>query len=370
MILYVKNIISLVNFFFLNIFFGRKSNPENKNILFFNSEKIGDLMVSSVLLENDDVFPEETGIFFLIKKNYFPLFENYSGKINIITYDYKKYKWLLPYRFFFLKRLRNLKLRDFYNLTPARGMLNDEISLLSGANKIYATDKNKKYLKGPAGNIFDKKYDDIIYADVKNEYEKNFELLKHFSGEGKDIRFVNSKTFSLSGSNYIIENKFADKNEYIAVSPTSTDMERTWGKDNFSRLCNEIAASNKIVLIGSPKEKKILEEIKNDNENILIDTSSLKILPDIINHCRFFVGGDSGLTHIAMKLGKPLLAILDGGYFNRYFPYRTEDKNNNFIYHMMDCFGCGFDCIFDKKYCLLNISYDDVLKKVKELLSR
>jgi ADP-heptose:LPS heptosyltransferase len=368
MILCVKNIVSLLNFFFLKFFFWKKSNPGNKNIIFYNSEKIGDLIVSSLILENDDFFPGDVDIYFLIKENFYPLFKNYSGKIKIMTYNYKKYKWFLPYRFAFLKHLRNLNIDKFYNLTPARGMLNDEISLLSGSNMIYAINNDKKYLKGFAGKITDKYYDKILFQDIKNEYEKHIKLLDMLGINEKIYIFGNKKTFENSESNYLIEKIFVKSDEYIAISPLSTDLERTWGIENYSKLSKELAGTYRVVLIGSPKEKLLLEKIRQDNENILIDTSSLKDLPGIIKHCLMFIGGDSGLTHIALKLGKPLLAILDGGYFNTYFPYRVEDKNNNYIYNMMDCFECGFDCIFDKKYCLVNISYEEVINKTNKIL--
>jgi ADP-heptose:LPS heptosyltransferase len=368
MILYIKNIISLLNFFFLKIFFGKRKIAENRNILFYNSEKIGDIMLSSIILENDESFPEDVKIYFLIKENYYPLLMNYKGKIKIITYNYKKYKWFLPYRFFLLKKLRELNIDKLYNLTPARGMLNDEISLLSGANKTFAINKDKKYLKGFVGKIMDGYYEDILFSGIKNEYVKNEELLRSFTKNEREINFINKKTFKISGSNNLIDSGLVKKNEYIIIAPLSTDLERTWGVNNFVKLGEELSKSNKIVLVGSPREKSLLEKIKNNNDNIIVDTSSLKDLPDIIFHCRLFIGGDSGLTHIALKLGKPLLAILDGGFFNRYFPYKTEEKKNNYIYHMMDCFECGFDCIYEKKYCLENISFEDVLNKINQLL--
>ncbi|MCX6163629.1 MAG: hypothetical protein NTU73_02010 [Ignavibacteriae bacterium] len=364
----MKNIISLINFFFLKLFFVKRNIPENKNIIFYNSEKIGDIMVSSMILENDDFFPKDVKIYFLIKENYYHLLENCKGKVQIITYNYKFYKWFLPYRFLLLSKLRKLKVDKFYNLTPARGMLNDEMSLLSEANKIFALNKDKKYLKNLIGKVMDRYYDEILFTDKKNEYVKIEELLRSFIIDEREIYFDNKKTFKISGSNNLIDGGLVKKNEYIIIAPLSTDLERTWGINNFIKLGNELSKSNKIVLVGSPREKNILEKIKNNNENIIVDTSSLKDLPDIIFHCRLFIGGDSGLTHIALKLGKPLLAILDGGFFNRYFPYRTENKNNNYIYHMMDCFECGFDCIYEKKYCLENISFKDVLNKTNQIL--
>jgi ADP-heptose:LPS heptosyltransferase len=367
MILYWKNIVSLLIFFFLKLFFRKRNNPGNKNILFFNSEKIGDIVVSSMILENDNIFPPDVNVYFLVKESYFPLLEKYVGKIQILKYNYGAYRWFLPCRFKLIKRIRSLNLDRFYNLTPARGMLNDELSVLSGANNVYALNNGKKYLKGIAGKVMNKGYTEILFVKIKNEYEKHKELIKTFSGE-KEILFENEKTFILPEDNELIKKGIVTRFQYIAVSPLSTEPDRTWGTDNFKTLCNELADKHKIVLIGSANEIALLENIRNGNDNIFIDTSPLNKLPEIIFYSRLFIGGDSGLTHIAMKLGKPMLAILDGGYFNRYFPYRKEDVKNNYIYNMMDCFECGFDCIYDRKYCLLNITYESVINKVNDIL--
>jgi len=367
MILVIKNIISLFSFYLLKLFFRRKNNPQNKNILFYNSEKIGDLVVSSMILENDESFDPDSEKYFLIKKKYSPLFNGYSGKIKIIEYNYSLYKWFLPYRIILIKRLRKLRLDKLYNLTPARGMLNEEISLLSGANKIYSINKNRKYLKG-TGNITERLYDGILFKEEKNEYVKHIRLLKSFGVDEKSISFENIKTFRLKENNFLIYKNEVKKGEYIVIAPLSTEPDRAWGVDNFKKLSRELSKEYKVVLEGSPNEKSILNIIKDRNENIIVDTSPLEDLSGIIMHCKLFIGGDSGLTHIALKLGKPLLAVLDGGYFNRYFPFRTDDKNNNYIYKMMDCFECGFECIYDKKLCLTDINYDDVAKKVKEIL--
>lgn len=366
MIRIMKNIASLVIFYFLGIFFLRQKIA-GKDILFYNSEKIGDLIVSSVILENDEKLCEGKEVYFLVKEKYLPLFGGYKGKIKIISYKHGLYKWFLPYRILLLTKLRKLKIGRFYNLTPARGMLNDEISLLSGAGKIYATCNDNKYLKGTGERTL-KLYDGILFPEIKNEYVKHTELMKMSGIPEDEILFENRKTFILRGDNYRIYKNEIRKNEYIVVSPLSSEPERSWGTENFRKLCSELSARYKIVLTGSEKEKKYLEVIRDNNENIITDTSSLGELPSLIEHCRVFIGGDSGLTHIALKLGKPLLAVLDGGYFNRYFPYRIDDKRNNYIYKMMDCFECGFDCIYNKKLCITEIRFEDVLEKVKNIL--
>lgn len=369
MILYIKNIFSLIIFLFLKILFRKKINSDNKNILFYNPEKIGDLTISSIILENDNIFPSDINVYFLIKDNYRSLLENYRGRIKIITYNYNKYKWNIFYRFTLINRLRNLNIDKFFNLAPARGMLSDELSLLGGANKIYSISNNKNYLIGIAGKITDKYYDEILFSDIKNVYEKHINLQRLLGNVEKEIVFKNEKVFRITGKNYLIEKGLVKEREYIVISPLSSEMEKTWGLENFKKLSNKLAEDFKIVLIGSGKEKSLLEKIRINNEKIIIAETTLKELPGIINNCNLFIGGNSGPAHIALHLGVRFLVILYGGYFNWYFPYREEDGNNNFIYNYMDCFECGIKCIHNKMLCLENLKYEDVIEKVYKILN-
>lgn len=368
MISLIKNIVSLFVFFFLKIFFRKDYKQNKKNLVFYNPEKIGDLTISSVILEYDNIFSDNIEVFFLVKDMYYPLLENYSGKIKIITYSYNKYKWNIFYRFKLIKKIRNLKAEKFFNLTPARGILSDEISVLSGANEIYSISNNKNFLKGIAGRIMDKYYNGVLFGEVKNVYEKHISLLKMFSG-GKEVIFKNKKVFKVSESNYLIEKGLVRKNEYIVISPLSSEMDKTWGLERYAKLSNELSEKYKVVLIGSAKERNLLEEVRNGNEKIIVAETTLQDLPGIINYSTLFIGGNSGPAHIALHLGVRFLIIVFGGYFNWYFPYRADEKNNNYIYNYMDCFECGIKCIYDKKYCLENLKYEDVLNEINEILN-
>ena len=357
---FVSNSFSFIIFSTIKIFFPQQKTNEN-NILFINTGKIGDLIVTSILLENDDIFNNDFNVYLLIKQQYYPLFEKYSGKINIISYKYDSYKWSLFYRIKLLKKLNKLKIEKCFNITSARGMLNDEISLLCGANNIYTTCSNHIYLGKFLGTIMDSKYTEIIYSNIYNEYDKHIEVLKSFSGK-KEFIFYNHKTFHFS-------NLSQDK-DYIAISPLSTDKDRSWGIGNYKTLCNEISKTQNVILLGSKSEIDKLNFIKAGNNNISIDISPLDKVTEIINSCKLYIGNHSGLTHIALKLNKPLIAILDGGFFNQYLPYKTENKNNIFIYNEMECFGCLMRCLYKEKYCLTNITIEEVYKEFEKLVNR
>lgn len=364
--LFLKNLISYLVLCQLRLFLKNYNNKEYKNTLFVNTGQIGDLIVTSLIFENEDLLPENRNYYFLFKLSYKDLFSNYSGKAKIIFYDYKKYRYSFLYRYRLLLRLRRTGFKTAYSITATRGPLNDELVLLSGAERKYATSASKKYLGNVFGKIYDKMFDKILFTEIKNEYQIHEELIRLLSGKDiKSISFNCGITFSglekksLSG---IFE---PVKKEYILVSPLSTQESRTWGAENFSKLCTELSEMYTIVLTASLSEKSKLENIKKDNINIIVDFSPLDVLPYIVYNAKYIIGGDSGITHIAMKLNKPFTAIIDGGYFGMYFPYRTFDKKFLYIYNKLDCFGCLLDCIYDEMKCLTELKYDNVFTQVR-----
>ena len=365
---FLKNSISFLIFNILSLLKRKRIKVSySNNVLLINTGKIGDLIVSSIFLENDDLFQEKK-IFFLLEKKYKDLFFGYNGNIRLIYYNSKNYKWNIFYRLKILKILRSYGFSFAFNISPARGFIGDEISLLSGAEKIYATCDNMKYLGKYYGRILDRKYTDIKYREIKNEYIKLDKLVKEITGlSDSQIKFFNSKSLLIDLNLDLSYN--VKKDEYILISPLVTDMKRSWGVENYKILTQKLSESFKVLLIGSIAEKNVLKYISGNLKNVFIITPSLRYTPSVINFCKLFIGNHSGLSHIALKLQKPLIAIVDGGFFNYYFPIFEDRPENIFIYHKLECFECDWNCKYHEPLCLKNITVENVLKNVNILLN-
>ncbi len=366
---YFKNLISYFLFQVLILLLKSKNKKSNTNrILLVNTGKIGDLIISSIFLDNDELFSGKE-IFFLSGEKYKDLFFGYNGKIKLIYYDTKRYKWNLFCRYKLLKNLREYGFSYAYNVSPARGFIGDELSLLSGAEKKYATCSNIKYLGKHFGKILNRKYTEIQYQKIKNEFNKLQTLVKDLSIEkNPELIFHNRKSLHIDIKPDLPVNIKPD--EFILISPMVTEMDRSWGIENYKTLTGKLCEKNKILLIGSPSEEETLGYISGNLRNTFVITPSLKYTPSIINSCRIFIGNNSGLTHIAIKLGKPTVAIIDGGFFDWIFPINENDPKNVFIYNKLDCFGCDWKCIYKEPICLTKISLKEVLNKSKELLEK
>ena len=362
---HIKNYSELVIFFFLKLILPT-SNPNIKSILFINTGEIGDLLVSSLLLENQDIFDNYKKVQFLIKDKYLELLKNYNGKVKIIGYNKKKYKSSLIYKCKLLSKLRNENFGKCVHLTAARGILNEEITHLVGAKEVIALNSFWKYLGNIIGKYFDKQYTRIIGDDVLNEYEKHIKLINFLRGTEKEIIFNMGRTFEEYGINY---SKFQEYNDFIAISPFTSSMNRDWRKKYFMEICYKLSDKHKVILLGSANQRRELAALCDEVSNVEILAGGLKLneMPLFLKNAKLYIGLDSGLTHIALKIGIPIIAIIGGGEFGRFFPYKESHKAR-YLYSQMDCFLCHWECSKSEMFCMTDITPQLLINEVEKVL--
>lgn len=364
---YLKNYYELLIIFLL----GRilpEYIPHDNSILFINTGFIGDLLVSSILCENDFIFSKYEKIIFLIKKEYIDLFLDYKGKIKFYGIDYKRYKYSLIYKYWILKYLSNQRFYKVFNLTAARGILCEEITLLSGAKEKYCLNSNRKYLGQFIGTLIDKKYTQVIANNIFNEYEKHLELLRSLSEETKpDLLFYNKNTFDYK--NKLESPDFDDSTKYVVIAPFSSERNRDWPKDKFKKLIQKLSKKIKVVLIGSKSQRCDLINLRAEINNVLVYAGNLQLneIPSLLSRSELFIGIDSGMTHLALKLGTPLIGIIGGGMFNKFFPINVS-LNTVFVYKELDCFNCTWKCIKSEKYCLTDVEVSEIIELANRML--
>jgi ADP-heptose:LPS heptosyltransferase len=243
------------------------------------------------------------------------------------------------------------------------------MSLLSGAKEIYCLNSNWRYLKKAFGRKMNNEYNGVLYKDKTNEYDKHIELLSHFK-QIEVYSVKNKKVFNILRIPKLFSNGYLNGDDYITVAPLPSDIKRSWGINNFKELFNELTKSYKVVLLGSRTDKMILDNISESNQNIINTAGLLNIyeVPSVISRSRLFIGNDSGLAHIALKLNVPMIAFIGGGNYGKFFPYNEENPKIIYLYDDMDCFGCEWKCIYEERLCLINVSLSTVLDSVNRLI--
>ncbi len=354
-IIYFSNINAFVvyHFLFLLLYITRKKTSTEAQYLFINFGQIGDLSLTSII--NDYKLNREQH-HILVDERYFEYAIKIFGEFIIKAVNLSKYKKSFFYRVKILWKLRQTKYQNIINLTSSRRILTDEICLLANAQNYICFVNTWKMQKPLFRKYFDNKYSSIYDSKLFNEYDRINHLLSH-------TFCLHDNTLTIASG---IQHKLNIKSQ-IVVAPFSSHESHSWALEKYFELINLLSKDYKVYVLGDT-----LKPLKNisGNKNVInkINKTTIVEALEIIAQSLFFVGNDSGLTHIALKFRVPLLGIIGGGNFGRYLPY-NESATTKFIYHKLDCYNCEWYCKYQQTLCLQNITVDEVFSECEKILA-
>ena len=169
--------------------------------------------------------------------------------------------------------------------------------------------------------------------------------------------------------------------EFFTLHPGASKFERSWHAERFGILCQKIYKEDqrKIVLLGTPSEKKLLNRIKSycpPDEINIIPAVNLRVLAGVLKKSRLFIGNDSGMMHLASMVGTPIVAIFGPGNVGTTGPYMAPE-NYEILTENYSCSPCRQrffkECKpspHNKPYCLEDISVKNVYEGIHRLLKR
>jgi hypothetical protein len=109
----------------------------------------------------------------------------------------------------------------------------------------------------------------------------------------------------------------------------------------------------RIVLVGSAVERESLERaaqaFATSPRLLTADAGGLAALARELAGAAGYLGIDSGLAHLAAAYGIPGVTVYGGGTWPAYAPWRPGSAG---VVAPIPCFGCGWDCAFERAFCL------------------
>lgn len=371
--IYFKNACSLILFYLIFFTLKKQRTPHPKNLLFINTGQIGDLIINTTLMVNENLFDQESEIFLLIKKEYKELFKSYNGRIKFIFWNSRKYKRSLIYRYQFLNVLQKHKLKTTVNLTTARGPINDELTLLSGANEKYCLSNNFRYLRRVFKNIYNKHYTKVL--DYKNvtEFEKQIKVLEFltFKSPREAVHLDISEEQSISVRQYFSKYFKKPSDKFVIVQPFSDLEVKNWPAENYKSLLQKLNNLGIIIFCqGNEKQRVKIELLIQDLENVHNIAGELSLIESaaLLSFTELYIGNDSGFTHIAKALNTNSIAIIGCGSYGIFFPYLNSNCER-LMFKTVSCFGCEWRCIHPKRFCLDDVTANEVFEIACEILN-
>ena len=151
---------------------------------------------------------------------------------------------------------------------------------------------------------------------------------------------------------------------HILMQPTATLRTKQWPEQSFAALADRLAEkySLPLILTSAPREAQVLLDVGRHAKHSHFYWSDLGLdeLFALIESCRLFVGNDSGPTHAAAALGKPLVVVWGSSDFRVWRPWEAAYEA---VRLNLPCMPCpGYRCeVYGTPRCILEIGVDEVL---------
>ena len=105
---------------------------------------------------------------------------------------------------------------------------------------------------------------------------------------------------------------------YIIIAPGGGTLAKKWSPSKFAALSQKFVHEHgyKIVIVGGKAEaeysNEILNAVPNESVTDLVGKLSLVDLASVISKADFFVGTDTGATHLSALIGVPTIVVFSG----------------------------------------------------------
>lgn len=166
-----------------------------------------------------------------------------------------------------------------------------------------------------------------------------------------------------------------ERGSYIAVAPGAAWSTKRWPADRYGAVVRELQLETGLpaVLVGSAAERDLCRAVADAAGPAARTTTSagsatLGGTAAVIAGAALYVGNDSGLTHIAVALGTPTVAI-----FGPTDPGQFDFAGHAVVFADVPCSACSFfggdGCRLGHWECMRLIQPDDVLRAALGLLA-
>ncbi len=268
-------------------------------ILIIQTASLGDVVLSTSLVETLHTQFPESKIDFLLKKGFEGLFKTHPFMNEILIWDKTHNKY-----YNLLKIIRNVHSNQYdLVINIQRHFSSGLVTVLSGARY------RSGFTKNPLSFGFTHKSIHLISHKGRNEHEiiRNHRLISHFTA----CVPLKPKLYpSIRDEDFI---KPWNQNKFITVSPASLWFTKQYPIDKWIEFINEVDENIQIYLLGAPNDKALCDNIitQAKKTNIVSLAGKLSFLQSAVlmkGAAMNFVN-DSAPMHLASATNAHVTAI-------------------------------------------------------------
>ena len=289
---------------------------------------LGDVILATALIESIVDHEPDAKIDFLLRKGNETLLADHPKLNHVLIWDKNNNKYAN------LKKLAKAIRKTNYSvlLNLQRFGSTGYLSWRSKAKQIIGFDKN------PFSFCYDQKIEHSV-GNGKHEVERNHALLANL-GEFKTSKpklYPSERDFVKVGPyNY---------GDYYVLAPASVWFTKQLPAEKWVELINKIPKSAKIILIGAPSDKKLIDDIvslssRSDAKNMAGDFTLLQSAALMENAKRVYVN-DSAPLHLASAMNAKVTAFFCSTIPEFGFGPLSKDQKIIQIEESLTCRPCG-----------------------------
>jgi heptosyltransferase-2 len=266
-----------------------------KSFLIVQTAFIGDVILSTALIEKLRQFYPDASIDFVVRKGNETLLTGHPYLREVIVFD-KKRKYLNL--FLLIKKIRAKKYDVLINVQ--RFATTGVITALSGAKHKIGFDKN------PFSLFFTQRI--VHQVGQLHETDRNQQLIEAFT----DRRTVRPRLYP-SASDFINVQQF-QSGSYYCLAPTSVWFTKQWPAEKWIELIQTIQSKTKaIFLLGAPADSHVCESIRlaSSVAHVTNLAGKLNFLQSaaLMKGAKMNFVNDSAPMHLASAMNAPVTAI-------------------------------------------------------------
>ena len=162
----------------------------------------------------------------------------------------------------------------------------------------------------------------------------------------------------------------------LGIAPGVTSIrDKSLPPEWFARAIRDSGMDDlRIVLLGSKADASTCAEVAGVLKPLacvesvlnLAGTTTVGELIECVRHCDAVLSHETATLHVANALRKPVLGIVGGGHFGRFYPWGNLSTAKA-VYKKMDCYGCNWHCRYETIRCIQEIPAEAGARKLKEL---
>lgn len=295
-----------------------------KNVLVVRLDEIGDVVLTSPFLRELRRNLPEASITLVVQPGVYNLVEHCPYVNNVATFETAKSKYSRSIKSAYRARrlvTDQLVNQDFDLAILPRWDIDSYsaamVTYLSAARcrVTYSEHVNEEKRRANAG--LDRLFTRVLSKTThEHEVEKNLDLIRFLGGTVFDDKLEvwlteNDREFATS---FLDREVLKDEYKLIAIAPGARNGRRQWPIERFADLirwlCTE--TSRRILVLGDAHDQHLGDELQTFGNGRVINATcktSIRQAAALLERCDVFIGGDTGLMHLASAAGLFVIEI-------------------------------------------------------------